>query len=716
VIAALRLAVLLAGAAAMLAPSAKAYAVPVATSTAQSASEGMVIAAPSRDSGTGPALMLARPAQAPSDAAMLRDAVAAARARPQAPRLPRAAFLSSPREHGFALSPDGRQVAWFGDHGDRRGVWLQRLPDGEPRLRLARTDAAELVWSRDGRWLFLPGSRQLAVLAADDQGGDGELSKLGGLGRRVFVGADPAIGDAALVLERPAVNAAGTRHWRLLRVQPGHRETALHEDARPIVDAAFDREGRLAWLMRAEDEAHVLYRVSSSGPGDAVLRCPVPRRCSLLGTSAGGGLWLRANVDADLAGLLHVETDGRVQRLHQDPRGEADLNHVAPDPVDGRPRFLGYDSTVPQLVALEPADEARLATIRRALSGPSLRVQVGGDRWLVNERGDRLRGERAWLASADGGLQPLRPEAGFMFGGRPQARPDEAAMARKWPVRWTASDGRRLHGFLTLPPGVDVAGAPLVVSVHGGPFSLVRPDFSNDAQLLANRGYVVFQPNFRGSTGLGLDYVLASRGDFGNGRVQQDIVEGTRWLLANGIGDPERVAIVGASFGGYSALLGVTFEPGLFKAAVAGVPPADFGWVVREYQGAGQEMHPGIPMAVSMRRLGVDPDDDAQMQRLAAQSPSANAAALARPVLVLAGGEDERVPIRGVTHYVARLRTLGKDVTLFVDADANHAIADEKTREAYYFLMETLLHETLGGAEPEPPDAALQAHLTRHLR
>ncbi|HEX4854022.1 S9 family peptidase [Arenimonas sp.] len=662
--------------------------------------------------GAGPV----SPAPARADAAALQHAIATERVRPVPPRLPRAAFLSQPREHGFALAPDGRQVAWFGEQGGRRGVWLQALPDGEPRLRLARTDAAELVWSRDGRWLFLPGSRQLAVLAADGQGGDGELSTLGGLGRRVFVGADPAIGDAALVVERPARIAAQAPRWRLLRVQPGGRETPLHEDALPIVDAAIDGQGQLAWLMRAEGKAHVLYRLPAPGLDRAMLRCEVPRRCRLLGASSDGGVWMQGNVDADLSGLLHVRADGSVRRVHRDPRGEADLNHVALDPVDGEPRFLGYDSTVPQLLARSADDEARLAALRRTLSGGSLRVQAGGGRWLVIERGDRLRGERAWMASDDGTVALLRPEAGFVFGGHPQPRPDEAAMARKWPVQWTASDGRRLHGFVTLPPGVDVAHAPLVVSVHGGPFSLVRPDFSNDAQLLANRGYVVFQPNFRGSTGLGLDYVLASRGDFGHGRVQQDIIEGTRWLLANGVGDADRVAIVGASFGGYSALLGVTFASELFKAAVAGVPPADFGRVIREYQGAGQEMHPGIPMAVSMRALGVDPEDAAQMQRLAAQSPSANAAALTRPVLVLAGGEDERVPIRGVTHYVARLRTLGKDVTFFVDTDAGHAIADEKSREAYYFLMESLLHETLGGPEPEPASAELQSHLTRHLR
>ena len=648
--------------------------------------------------------------------AALRAAVAVERARPVPPRLPRAVFLAQARERSLTLSPDGRQLAWLADAGGRQGVWMQTLPDGTPRQRLARTDAAEPVWSRDGRWLFVPGRDQLAVLAADGQAGDGELSTLGGLGRRVFVGADPVVGDAALLIEKPARVDRGAQRWRLLRVQPGKGESVLHEDTRPIVDAAIGEDGAMAWLLRAEGDSHVLYRLPTPGLERAVLRCGQVRRCRLLGSAADGGLWLNGNADADLMGLLHIDREGRLRRVHEDPRGEADLDSVALDPVDGQPRLLGYDSTVPQLVAHAPADAPRLAAIRRQLDGPSLRIEIGADRWLVTERGDRLRGERHWLANPDGSLLPLREAADFQFDGRRLPRPAESGMANKWPIQWTASDGRRLHGFVTLPAGVDVADAPLVVSVHGGPFSLVRPGFSNDAQLLANRGYVVFQPNFRGSTGLGRDYMLASKGDFGNGRVQRDIVDGTRWLLANGVGDPGRVAIVGASFGGYSALLGATFEPGLFKAAVAGVPPADFGWVLREYQGAGHEMHPGIPMATTMRLLGLDPEDAAQMQRLGAQSPSANAAALRRPVLILAGGEDERVPIRGVTHYAARLRTLGKDVSLFVDADADHGIADEKTREAYYFLMETLLHNTLGGAKPEPASPALRQHLQRHLR
>jgi dipeptidyl aminopeptidase/acylaminoacyl peptidase len=275
----------------------------------------------------------------------------------------------------------------------------------------------------------------------------------------------------------------------------------------------------------------------------------------------------------------------------------------------------------------------------------------------------------------------------------------------------------RVHGFLWLPPGVDAARAPLVVNVHGGPFNQVKPEFSVGSQFLANRGYIVFAPNFRASTGYGRKLVLASQGDFGgDGAVQRDIVEGTRWLLANGIGDPERVGIVGASYGGYATLLGLSFQPELFKVGVASVPPSDFSFILREYLGAKKEFTPGVPMADTMRHLGIDPADRALMAKLHAQSPVVNVARMRRPLLLLAGGEDDRVPIRGVTDYAARLKLLGRDVSLFVDADAGHNIGDPRTREAYYYLEETLLHRHLGGAAPEPASAELRAHLKRNLR
>jgi len=149
---------------------------------------------------------------------------------------------------------------------------------------------------------------------------------------------------------------------------------------------------------------------------------------------------------------------------------------------------------------------------------------------------------------------------------------------------------------------------------------------------------------------------------------------------------------------------------------VASVPPSDFAFVIREYIGAAKEFTPGVPMEATMRHLGIDPANRALMARLHAQSPVANVARMQRPVLLLAGGEDDRVPIRGVTDYAARLQLLNRDVSLFVDADAGHNIGDLRTREAYLYLEEKLLHRHLGGAAPAPPSAELREHIKRNLR
>ena len=235
--------------------------------------------------------------------------------------------------------------------------------------------------------------------------------------------------------------------------------------------------------------------------------------------------------------------------------------------------------------------------------------------------------------------------------------------------------------------------------------------------MLVNRGYAVFQSNFRGSTGHGRDYVFAARGDYGNGRVQQDIVDGVHYLLAQGIGDAQRIGIVGHSFGGYSALLGVTFAPELFKVAVAGSPPADFGWSMRWLLDTGdQGALPDRSLAAALRALSVDPADPATYARLHAQSPVANVSRLRRPVLILAGGADRVVAIREVINYAARLKRLGKPVSLYVEPGGGHSPVDRIPREAYGYLIEAMLHAHLGGAAPEAPGAELRAYLQKNLR
>ena len=656
------------------------------------------------------------------DRSALIDALAVERARPPAARFERADFLVRPTIRGPRLSPDGRFVAYFHEQGSRRSLWVLETAGTPYRRLLPDTDATELAWSRDGRWLFLESPRRLFALALEGQGGTGLVTPLRGLDQRRWLGVDPSHPAAVLVSEElstpgtdPRDPARPVRH-RLLRLVPGEAEEVLHEGPRRILGALVDGRGRLAYLTRIEGAEHVIHRVDDAGRLTEVVRCtPLVRSgCTALSIAPDGqGLHLRTYLGSDLTGLVRLEPDDALRPLHSDPAGEADIDEVTLDPLDGRPLLASYRSVTAHTYALDPETARHLAAIEARLPGRDLRFQVGRGpraRWLISERDGGQQGERFHL------YDPARSTLTEILETQQAPSLPPAALARKIPFAFRASDGLRLHGFLLVPPGVDLARLPLVADVHGGPWNHVDTGYDTIAQFLVNREYAVFRPNFRGSTGHGRAYLLAGRGDFGNGRVQQDIVDGVRHLLAMGIGDPERVGITGASFGGYSTLLGVTFEPDLFKVGVALVPPPDFGWVLAwNARHTDASAAAGIPLAESLAALSLGLDE-ATLARLHAQSPLARAAQLRRPLLLFAGGQDERVALRSVTHYAATLQALGKDVTLFIDPEEGHSPRAPLTREAFLYLLEDLLHRHLGGAEATAPSRELGEHLDTHIR
>ncbi len=659
-------------------------------------------------------------------AAGLQAELRSAQQRPRAAALPRSAFLQRASIVSVVLSPDGRQVAWLNEAGRNREVWLQPTSGGEPKRLMAHTPAQQLMWTRDSRWLLLESPQQVFALAADGQTGSGIVTTLGGVGKRRVMRVDDALPAAVIVIEQHGLTPQGQpERWRLLRVDMRGQRTLLREDRRRIVGYALDPRGRLAFLQRVEGLALTIQRVDADGRLREVARCAQMRRCTPLVAGADGrDLILRGNFGEargpELHRLMRLDADGGLRVLHADPRAEADLDSLAFDPLTRQPLIASYRSTVAANHGLDADTQRHLHRLEALLPQRDLRIDIGRARWLIESRAGHQQGSRWHLYDPDGGT------VSALFDDRPRdprsqratQRIAESHLARKMPVQWRASDGMRLHGFVYLPPGRAAATLPLVVVPHGGPWNHWRPEYNGISQFLANRGYAVFEPNFRGSTGHGRVYTFAANGDFGNGRVQQDIVDGTRFLLASGIGDAQRVGIAGASFGGYSTLLGVTFQPELFKVGVAFVPPPDFAWTLRWILRNPESLEFGnlVPMADWLRILSLDVDDKTHMAALHAQSPLAHTARMHRPLLLAAGGEDRRVGIAGVIEYAARLKLANKDVSLLVDTDAGHANREPIAREANLYLLEAMLHRHLGGAVPAAPDPALRRYLMDNLR
>lgn len=648
----------------------------------------------------------------------LAAAVRDAQARPADPRMARAAFL--PREviNEVQLSPDGMRLAWLQSQGELREVWFQDVATGRRQRIASRTSAQTLVWTGSGRWLLL--ASPAALQAVDRDGRHTRvITALGGTRQREVLRVD-STRDAVIVLDRAGRDAHGqVRQWRLSRVDFQGRETLLFTSVPRVVNLTLDTKGRVAWVQRVATGALTLERLTPGGLHE-VTRCSALHKCSLLATAPNGDLWLRGDLGQDLTGLQRLSPSGTVTSVMRDPRGIADVDRVLVDPVTAQPRGVSWRSDVAFNRFLAPDGLQAERKLRGLLPDATLDIEPGHGtaRWLVRTSYAWRPGSRWYLYDPRSHALQLAFDSGAVNArnGKPAAHWHGHAHVQ--PVTWRASDGLRLHGFVTLPPGVDLARAPLVVNVHGGPWNHVRPEYRGITQFLANRGYIVFEPNFRASTGFGRAQVFAAKGDFGNGRVQADIVEGTRWLLAQGVGHATRVGITGASFGGYSTLQGLTHQADLFKAGVAMVPPPDFAWTLRWTARNPEALNLAnvIPMQDWLRALDLDLARPGWDATLRAQSPMANVAKLTRPLLMFAGGQDARVGIAGVIEYTARARLAGKDVTLLIDPKAGHSNRDPVAREAYLLALETMFARHLGGPPATAPDGEVRQFMVESMR
>jgi len=269
------------------------------------------------------------------------------------------------------------------------------------------------------------------------------------------------------------------------------------------------------------------------------------------------------------------------------------------------------------------------------------------------------------------------------------------------PVTYTARDGVEIPAFLTVPAGVEPEGLSAIVLPHGGPWARDTWGYSGMVQFLANRGYAVLQPNFRGSTGYGKEFLNLGNDEWGTGDMQHDLTDGARWLVEQGIADPDRIAIMGGSYGGYATLAGLAFTPDLYAAGVDIVGPSNIVTLLQSIPPYWKPIQ-----AIFDVRVG-DLDDPEDVERLESQSPLNVAERIRAPLLVIQGANDPRVKKRESDQIVVTLRDLGREVEYLVAPDEGHGFANEDNNLAMFARIEAFLAEHLGGRyQPDVGDAA----------
>ena len=264
---------------------------------------------------------------------------------------------------------------------------------------------------------------------------------------------------------------------------------------------------------------------------------------------------------------------------------------------------------------------------------------------------------------------------------------NENHMAEMIPIKYKSRDGLTIHGYLTLPVGIDGKNLPVVVNPHGGPWARDTWGYRSEIQFLANRGFAVFQMNFRGSTGYGREFWEISFKEWGKS-MQDDITDGVNWLIDEGIADPDRIAIYGASYGGYATLAGLTFSPDLYACGVDYVGVSSLFTFM-------ETIPPYWELYRSMLYEMVGhPEKDKEL--LTSSSPLLHVDKIKVPLFIAQGANDPRVKKSESDQIVKALKARGIDVPYMVKENEGHGFYNQENNFDFYREMEKFLQKHIG--------------------
>lgn len=624
-------------------------------------------------------------------------------------------FVKREQFRDVQVSPGGTYLAATLPMEDRTGLVILRLSDRKVTAKFSlgrNTDIAWFQWVNDGRVLLGVADKfgMLArpqatgeIVGLDAEGGKGEMLvgqrvEGGGAGTRIqqrkpeLVWArltdDLPQDDRNVILTVASFDDDAYTRAEKMDVLSGRRVVVARV---PVRNASFttDHQGvvRLAMGADGDNLSRVYYRPGDDAEWTLInSESASKRRETPLGFSADGmSVYLRSDQPDGPDSIIAWDVDSGQRRevLRDDVVDPYEVIYASSGPrepigalfMDGRPRTAFFKADHPDARLqrmLEQAFDGELVRITsRTADGRLALVLTSSDRNSGDffqfdtsaKKADHLLSRRAWL--------------------------DPLAMAETRPVLLRARDGLPLHGYLTLPRGAEGKGLPLVLLPHGGPYGVQDTwEFGEEQQLLAAAGYAVLQVNYRGSGGYGHRFEQAGARQWGRS-MQDDLTDATRWAIAEGLADPSRVCIYGASYGAYAALMGVAREPALYRCAAGYVGVYDLATRSRALAGGARSTE-----TWSEDWLGSDPAE------LAATSPNRQAASIRAPVFLAAGGEDEITPVVHTRMMERALVAAGVPVQTLYYPTEGHGFYSVPHRVEYYGQLLDFLDRHIGASRP----------------
>lgn len=596
-------------------------------------------------------------------------------------------FFKKSEKTSFRLSPNGEYLAYLAPYKDRMNIHVQKI-DNEEMLRVTSVEDRDIpgfFWGNNDRLLYVRdtgGDENFHLYAVNKDGSnEKDLTPFDGVRAQIIDDLEENESEMIIGLNKRIPQVFDPYR---LNIDTGEMEL-LYENPGNITEWQTDHDGklRLAYVTNGVDNT-ILYRPTENDEFKEVITTNFRQTLTPLFFEFDNGhiVYARSNLSRDKEAIVRYDLNEKKELEVIFVDEEVDAGGLQYSDKRKVLTSIMYTKAKRNKKFLDKETEKIYNKLERKI-GSDKEISIASrnkneDKLLIYAGSDRTRGSYFFYNVKEDDLKHLADLA-------PWINPEH--MASMNPISYTSRDGIKINGYLTLPVGVEAKNLPVVVNPHGGPWVRDRWGYNPEIQLLANRGYAVLQINFRGSTGYGKEFWEMSFKKWGQ-EMQNDITDGVQWLIDEGIADKDRIAIYGASYGGYATLAGITNTPDLYAAAVDYVGVSNlftFMEAIPPY------WEPYKKMLYEM--VGDPNTEDSVMMR--ENSPVFNVDKIKTPLFIAQGANDPRVVQSESDQMVEALVERGINVEYMLKENEGHGFRNQENQFEFYNAMIDFLDEHL---------------------
>jgi len=602
-----------------------------------------------------------------------------------AKQIPLENFFKNPEKSSYQISPDGSFYSFMAPYKNRMNIFIQKIGD---------SSATQLTFeeARDITGYFWPNNEQIIFLK--DEAGDENFHLFGvnidgsnPIGFTDFDGVRAQIIDDLPDQKDFVVIGLNKRNKQVfdpyrLNLKTGEI-SMLAENPGNIQGWMFDHDGKLRIATAIVDGVNqsILYRESEEDEFKTIITTNFKEGFNpQFFTFDNKNIIGSSNLGRDKYAIVEFDpiTAKEVKVLYAND--DYDVNGVGYSRKRKVITAAYFESWKSERHYFDSTSKAIFEKIQKQLGGYEIGITgVNKDENILILRtySDKSLGAYYIYNSEDDKMEKIVAVSPWI---------DENEMSNQLPISYQSRDGLKINGYLTLPKGYNMENAknlPVVINPHGGPWARDSWGFNPEIQFLANRGYAVLQMNFRGSTGYGRKFFEASFKKWGR-EMQDDITDGTQWLIDKGIADSTRIAIYGGSYGGYATLMGLVKEPKMYAAGVDYVGVSNMFTFMKTIPPYWE------PMLEMMYEMVGDVEKDSAMLREV--SPVFHVDKIKAPLFIAQGANDPRVNVDESDQMVKAMKEKGIDVEYLVKKDEGHGFRNEENRFEFYRAMEKFLN------------------------